>query len=149
MMSFSYNYYMYNLFIVPFVSGIMVISFSIYYCSCCLFEKDKMRGNLKFIGMIVIAVWILSSSILVKLKNGGIYFITEKETDSIVEEGVIENVFNPSERLHGFKSSYGADIEIDGNLYFIESVEGLNVGDRIEFKYLPKSTCILEIRKTE
>jgi len=127
----------------------MIIVFSIHYCVCCFFEKNRFKGTIKAVLAILICIWIFHEASYEKLKNGGIYFITEKETDAIVKESKIENIFDPSKRLHGFKSSYGADIQMDGDLLFIESVDGFNIGDRVMVKYLPKSTCVLEIKKIE
>ena len=148
-MSFSYSEYRYMLLIVPMLTGIMIIVSSIYFCVCSLLEKDKFKGRLETVFIVVTAVWMVSSDSYEKLKNGGIYLAIEKETDAVVKESRIENIFDPSDRLNGFKSSYGADIEVDGRLFFIESVDNLSVGDKVLFKYLPKSTCVLEITKIE
>ena len=147
MVSFLYNEYFYSLFLVPLTTGIMIVVSSIYFCVCCLFEKNRIMGILKAILIVLASIWMFSGACYDKLRNGGIYLVAEKETDAIVKESIIENIFDPSSRLHGFKSNYGADIEVDVKLYFIESVEGLNLGDRVVFKFLPKSTCVLEIMK--
>ena len=46
-------------------------------------------------------------------------------------------------------ANYGADIVVDDEIYFIEAIDGFNVGDEIEIRYLPKSKFILEIQKVD
>ena len=149
MMSFLYDDYKYMLFIVPVLTGIMEIIFTIEWCVCCFFVKDKSKRMFKLVFGLLCFLLLFFCGSYEKLSNGGIYLATEKEADAIIKESVIENIFDPSDRLHGFASSYGADIEVDGRLFFIESVDNLSVGDKVLFKYLPKSTCVLEITKIE
>ena len=46
-------------------------------------------------------------------------------------------------------ANHGADIVVDDEIYFIEAIDGFNVGDEIEIRYLPKSKFILEIQKVD
>ena len=150
-MIFEYSKYLDRLFWNPVIACIFVFIFGIYgvYGNILIIKKEKkiVETIPKIFFVILICLYIITNDTIPKLKNGGIYLFSENGTQCATTINMIENIYNPSNRLNGFKSSYGADIEMDGVLYFIESIDGFAVGDEVEIKYLPKSKCVLEIKK--
>ena len=81
------------------------------------------------------------------LVNGGLKLLTETEDQLLTHIGVIQTITEPSERFPGFKAShsYGADIVIDNQVYFVPTSGAFKEGDCVEVGYLPNSHYILSI----
>lgn len=82
------------------------------------------------------------------LKNGGIAFLKEKNSEPLVCQGTIESITESSELLprhHGF----GSDIVIDGVTYIAAEEGDFKVGDKVELRYLENSKFVLEINRVE
>jgi len=108
------------------------------------------------------AVGLLVPSIT-NLINDGFSLVQEKEKNCILYQGYIESVQEPSKRIWGYKDAdangseviingerysegaYGADITIDGQLYFAATSGDFQVGDRVVISYLPKSHIIMSM----
>ena len=90
------------------------------------------------------------------LMRGGIYLVVEKEDDAVEIEGMItdmKSINDFSYRWVGLE--YGYD-KISGTIFTIDGIKctaplncGLEVGDYVTVRYLPKSGCIMYISKTD
>ena len=80
-------------------------------------------------------------------RNGGIYLINEKEDDAITQTYIIDEISEPSELYPYFKHNhkFGADITMDGEIYFAVEAGDFKPGDTVTVTYLPKSKVILSI----
>ncbi len=110
------------------------------------FCKEKKKKLFHAIYAVTIFI-VLMTPIVKCLLNGGISLLTEKADDAVEKSGNIESICEPSKRLPGFRSGHdhGADVVIDGEVYFVATCEGFEVGDLVTISYLPKSRFILGI----
>ena len=100
-----------------------------------------------------ILVIIFSLFVIIPSFKHGIHLFTEKEQDAIGDIGTItkitrtygNNKFTYEDEHNAF-SSY---VYIDGEKYYIMYIGDFNVGDEVEFEYLPKSKVILSIYDAE
>ena len=90
----------------------------------------------------------------IHLFRGGIYLLTEKESDVININGTIEETIE-IDFLTGSKYNVennhgrGEAIVINGTRYYLTTYGDLKVGDNVSITVLPKSKFILEIQKTD
>ena len=80
------------------------------------------------------------------LKNGGIAFLKEKNSEALVCQGEIESITEISELIPNHHS-FGSDIVIDGVTYVAVEEGEFKVGDIVEIHYLENSKFILKIEK--
>ncbi len=97
---------------------------------------------------------LLLSVVLNPLIHGGLALRNETETDAVTSSGVIEeiqvlSVYSGQKYRLEDKTTFGARIQVDGELYTVMDAEPLSVGEHIRFVYLPKSHFVLEILDTD
>ena len=80
------------------------------------------------------------------LKNGGIAFLKEKNSEPLVCQGEIESITEFSELLP-HKHAFGSDIVVDGVTYVAAEEGEFKVGDMVEIHYLENSKFIVKIEK--
>ena len=76
------------------------------------------------------------------------YLLNEKETDKISCSGEVhsfEKTYGLNKYTYNGENSFAYYISIDGEKYYIMHTGDIEVGDEVEFEYLPKSKIILSI----
>lgn len=149
-MVFSYETYWINTFLLPaamiicMIVALFVCSYGYWVGSRVKNQKSVLIYGYLFCILIVVCCMIPQCQYLL---NGGAVLLGETEEDAVIQTGIIESVCEPSERFPGFKSShrYGADIIIDGELYFAVTSGDFEEGECVTIHYLPSSHFILEI----
>ena len=152
---FDYQVYLNNALVLPIIASIMLLILNGYliitlFLSIIKGKKTEIQ-NILFIIFFVIVSCVITNDNYKTLSNGGIYLFFENEDDAVVESGMIESICEPSERITRFKSDYGygADVIIDGELYFALTCNGFEKGNKVTVLYLPKSHFILNIKLLE
>ncbi len=120
------------------------------------FKKDGQTVTLKNVSKFLIThvlVICFALFIIVPSFKHGIYLFSENEQDAINDVGTITKITRTYgnnkftyEDKHNVFSSY---VYIDGERYYIMYIGDFNVGDEVEFEYLPKSKIVLSIDYTE
>lgn len=129
---------------------------------CIKVKNNKATKNevIKYLVLCFGFCLMLAPTNIRTLSNGGILLLNENENDATTYTGVIEKIYEPSELYHDFKAAYdfgdgdstlqfGADITIDGKMYFAVCAGDFKVGDTVTITYLPKSKVILSIYHAE
>ncbi len=154
-MRFEYSVYFRQNCIVPLC--LLVFCFIFFIPSIIRFVIDLIHktadhsiGNrIKHVAFLLILSFLVTVN-LIPLVRGGIFLLSERETDAIEVEGIIEELDELS-FLGGFKYPYeqnhgnGETIVIDGTRYYIMTYDKFQCGDCVIIKVLPKSKLILEI----
>ena len=86
-----------------------------------------------------------------QLLRGGIFLLFEKESDTILLSGVIEET---GEMRHYFggdydveqNHGYGETITINGTKYYLQTYGDCKIGDVVTIEVLPKSKFVLSIK---
>lgn len=144
-MQFDYDKYCRMLLWTPLIFDVfMLYGFYVAIYNYLKLE-DKLRKYLLICVTTIGLVCILWSDSGKKLYYGSIYLPFESVNDAIHVEGKVASIEETSDRFNGFKSSYGADIVVEGYDLFIEDTGDLKEGDTVEVTFLPKSHCVLEI----
>lgn len=152
-MQFKYQEYFRVTFILPIVVIIgmlaILISASYWYWIKKAFLKNILFNAIKYSLCVLITIVCIVPN-CEYLTNGGAYLLVENETNATTGKGVIEGIREPSVRFPEFKShhKYGADITINGQIFFVITAGDIQEGDVVEILYLPRSGFILEINKT-
>jgi hypothetical protein len=120
------------------------------------FKRDGQIVTLKNVSKFLIThILVISFAIFMVVPSfkHGIYLFSENEQNVISDVGTINNITNTYgnnkftyEDKHSTLSSY---VYIDGERYYIMYIGDFNVGDEVEFEYLPKSKVILSIYHAE
>lgn len=154
-MSFDYEAYWQSNFAVPAFVLLFFIFWAIPLIKSFVSKVMKHESLTKeFKTMLFIGVcfaFVMFSFSINSLKNGGIYLMYEKEDDTITETYVIDKINEPSELYPYFKYNhkYGADITMNGEIYFAVEAGNFKEGDQVTITYLPKSKVILSIYHAE
>jgi hypothetical protein len=110
-------------------------------------KEDRIKNSFITLAMLMVLLSALQSDIPT-LKNGGIAFLKEKNSEPLVCQGTIESITESSELIshhHGF----GSDIVIGGVTYIAAEEGDFKVGDRVVVRYLENSKFVLEINRIE
>ena len=163
-MVFEYSDYLRNNTIVPIciLAFLSFIAILLTIDICIKVKKNQATKNevIKYLVLCFGFCLMLAPTNIRTLSNGGILLLNENENDATTYTGVIEKIYEPSELYHDFKSTYhfedgtsirqfGADITIDGKMYFAVCAGDFKVGDTVTITYLPKSKVILSIYHAE
>lgn len=133
----------------------VVIFFSFNIITLLIFGLKEIRKKqnvsmeiLKLVAMVILLLTPIIN-ILPSLTNGGAAFIKEKDNEPIVCSGKIESICENSKRIPTYKHDhkFGADIVIDGVMYFAPTAGELRIGDTVEVHYLENSKFILKIER--
>ena len=133
--------------------------FSLFFLICVLFSFIKKKSfDISEIGKCVILLIIgcyLFGINAIHLSRGGLYLLSEHESDQIQIEGLVEKTIeigsltgakyrddNPF-RNHG----YGEALVIEGEKYYLTSYGDTKVGDYVRLSILPKSHFVLELNR--
>ena len=82
------------------------------------------------------------------LKNGGVAFLKEKDSEPLVCQGEIESITEISELLP-YNHAFGSDIVVGGVTYIAAEEGDFKVGDKVELRYFENSKFVLEINRIE
>lgn len=154
-MTFEYNAYLRSNTIIPIcilLAIVILTTWEIIGTSVKLNQKkaDKYKGLRSFIMCMGICLCFMPMNVQT-LFNGGIHLVYERESDAVTQTFVIEKIYEPSEEYPNFKHDhkYGADITMDGEIYFAVEAGDFKPGDTVTVTYLPKSKVILSIYYSE
>lgn len=134
-----------SIFVILWFALILVVF--IIYLLKTVNKEDRIKNLFITLAMLMVFLSALQSDIPT-LKNGGIAFLKEKNSEPLVCQGTIESITESSELLprhHGF----GSDIVIDGVTYIAAEEGDFKVGDKVELRYLENSKFVLEINRIE
>lgn len=134
-----------SIFVILWFALILVVF--IIYLLKTVNKEDRIKNLFITLAMLMVLLSALQSDIPT-LKNGGIAFLKEKNSEPLVCQGTIESITESSELLprhHGF----GSDIVIDGVTYIAAEEGDFKVGDKVELRYLENSKFVLEINRVE
>lgn len=110
-------------------------------------REDRIKNSFITLAMLLVLLSAIQSNIPT-LKNGGIAFLKEKNSEPLVCQGTIESITESSELLprhHGF----GSDIIVEGVTYIAAEEGDFKVGDKVVVRYLENSKFVLEINRIE
>ena len=111
------------------------------------------KGVISGLLFLAVAVYLITLNVQV-LARGGIYLCSEKESDAVVMQGIVEKIEecdNSYNQKYGRGStnngstSFGVKIFIEGNCYYSITSGNLQPGDDAIITYLPKSRFVLKI----
>lgn len=148
-MTFSYQTYFEAALVLPL--SVLALLLAVFCCISYKYwfssKRHAIGETLGYILCLCAFVWCLIPQCRYLL-NGGFYLLREKAGDALESTGTIECITGPSKHFPGFKIShnYGADIVIDGELFFMISSGDYKEGDSVTVRYLPDSHFILEIQ---
>lgn len=118
--------------------------------------KEERTGVLqtsaKLLGL-VIGLQLAAINVL-PLARGGVFLLTEKETDAVHLSGVIEETMDLAS-VEGFKydvpenKGYGQTVTVNGRTWYLMTYGALQPGDPVEMDVLPKSGLVLRIERGE
>lgn len=150
-MIYDYNTYYRQNCIVPLL--LLLFATSLFAFFLVQFLKYRLSHSagvpLGTIVGIVISLFLIIVNII-PLARGGIYLVTEKETDAIQLSGKIEQTIEIGfvggakygvDNNHG----YGEGIVVNGEMYYVTTYYDYEIGDDIVFWALPKSRFVLLI----
>ena len=154
-MNFPYSQY-YKVLTIGSLFYLIFFLLFILFLMVSSFKKNGQAATPKHVIKFLIShILVISFAIFMVVPSfkHGIYLFTEKESDALVNSGTItditatygNNKFN-YENKHSTHSYY---VYIDGDKYYIMYIGDFNIGDEVEFEYLPKSKIILSIDYAE
>lgn len=150
-MIFPYQSYLEASLLVPagsaiiflFFAGWAMVGFCKRYCS-----NKKITAKDIYIFLVCLSMWAVIILDFQTVFRGGIHLLAENEADAISTSGCIAKITEPTKRLPVFRADgeHGADILIGDDVYIAITAKGLDVGDYVVIRYLPRSRFILEIQ---
>ena len=154
-MQYSYQKYFYTLFWYSLGITVFAIIFIIIGTYAIFVTAKDPRSNLMDVfGKIfftAVSVFIAIHGI-VPLAQHGIHLVREKEGDKIECSGIVTDIKEMSQMLkYSFDghTSFGSDIFIDEERYYVMYTGSLQIGDKVLFEYLPKSKIILSLEEEQ
>lgn len=154
-MSFEYGTYLRSNAIIPIcILSLVIIATILIIISTSVKINQKRATKDEALTSFVICMGICLCFIPMNvrtLSNGGVYLLNESKNDVVSQTGVIEKIYEPSKEYPNFKydHKYGADIFIDGEMYFMAEAGDFKAGDLVTITYLPKSKVVLSIYHAE
>lgn len=82
----------------------------------------------------------------------GVHLVKEKEVDKMECEGIVtdfKKTYGNNKYVYNGKNTFAYYIFIDDEKYYIMHTGDLEIGDKVVFKYLPKSRVILSIKEKQ
>ena len=130
--------------------GVIIWFLSIFILAIIAFIKSSNRGNrvnnIFFLFFMCCLLILTVSSHYPTLKNGGIAFLKEKDSEPLICQGEIESITEISELIPDHHA-FGSDIVIDGVTYIAPEEGDFKVGDTVEIHYFENSKFVLQIEK--
>lgn len=154
-MQFDYSQY----YKVLTIGSLFYIVFFLVFILIIMFSSFKKNGQTVTLKNVIrflkthILVILFSLFIIIPSFKHGIHLFTEKEQDAIGDVGTITKITrtygNNKFTYEDKHSAFSSYVYIDGEKYYIMYIGDFNVGDEVEFEYLPKSKIILSIYDAE
>ena len=148
-MKFNYDEYFNMLFIgatcIMLFALVAIVIDIIMIVKGIAFDKTGQK-NAGYITGVILLVFLFSLG-FAPFKHG-MYLLNEKETDKISCSGEVhsfEKTYGLNKYTYNGENSFAYYISIDGEKYYIMHTGDIEVGDKVEFEYLPKSKIILSI----
>lgn len=158
-MYFEYMTYVRICLNYPLRGLIMIVLGLLVLIWCAVFLKtDQFRGIAKFLMIFFILIGHIDSlcEYAGVLQHGGIYLAKEAESDAVQMEGYISHIEGLNRyQIYRITGDYelgdkkGYEFTINGIHCTAPAKGDLKVGDYVVVKYLPKSSYILYIDRTE
>ncbi len=152
-MEFDYNEY----FKILFLGSVCIMAFSIIaiVVGTILFIKGNNfikfdKRALGYFSSIIVLIFLFSLGF--SPFRHGMHLIGEKETDKIVCVGEVNSfkkVYGNNKYVYNGENTFAYYIFIDEQKYYIMNTGDIEIGDKVEFEYLPKSRIVLSINKKQ
>ena len=150
-MQFDYSQY----YKVLTIGSLFYMVFFLVFILIIMFSSFKKNGQtvtfknvIRFLKTHILVI-LFSLFIIIPSFKHGIHLFTEKEQDAIGDMGTITKITrtygNNKFTYEDNHSAFSSYVYIDGEKYYIMYIGDFNVGDEVEFEYLPKSKVILSI----
>ena len=154
-MQFDYSQY----YKVLTIGSLFYMVFFLVFILIIMFSSFKKNGQtvtfknvIRFLKTHILVI-LFSLFIIIPSFKHGIHLFTEKEQDAIGDIGTITKITrtygNNKFTYEDNHSAFSSYVYIDGEKYYIMYIGDFNVGDEVEFEYLPKSKVILSIYDAE
>lgn len=154
-MEFDYSQY----YKVLTIGSLFYMVFFLLFILLIMFSSFKRDGQIVTFKNVIrflkthIFVILFALFIVVPSFKHGMHLFTEKEQDAIGDVGAITKITrtygNNKFTYEDKHSAFSSYVYIDGEKYYIMYIGDFNVGDEVEFEYLPKSKIILSINYKE
>lgn len=156
-MTFDYNVYYTSNLVIPLIIFLFAFLCFIAFAITSIREISKYSFSFYkknwFRNVIITFILLLLMTIgIIPLAKGGVYLLTENESNSVMIEGIVSRTFDNNLSM-GTKyhvngdTQFGGGIVIDSEIYYCVSYGDIEVGDYVLLKVLPKSKLILEWTK--
>lgn len=156
-MSFDYNIYLRQNCIVPLVL-LLFAAFLFFRGGYRLIGRlskvsflKSVKSNAKTLVFLAACLFLMIVNLVVLLR-GGIFLLSEKETDAVEISGVIEQTVE-IDWITGGKygtennNGRGEALIVDGKKYYLATYGDLKAGDSVVMSVLPRSGFVLKIQK--
>lgn len=159
-MKFSFEYYMNNTFIWPLIGCVLFGLISVLILISLIKDKkerDKKERDKKerfdkksIINIIIFVVFVFGLVCNAIHLSYGYKIPLDKKEDAVIKEGevlYISKAFgSPLYKLENINTR-GYYINISNEKYYIMYTGELEIGDKVEFEYLPNSKVVLSIER--
>ena len=139
-----------SLFYIAFFMLAILISTIKFLTSYIKHSPDLNFGN--YVCSQIVTIFIALIIAFPSFKHG-VYLFSEKENQAIADVGTITDItrtYGNNKYSYGdVKNVFASYVYIDDEKYYIMYIGDFNIGDEVEFEYLPKSKIILSIYHTE
>lgn len=154
--SYDYEEYRNNNLKIPIISVLILcllfimLTYNLISDITVLDTRQWLKANIPTCIFTVFVLFLAYRPIFL-LKRGGIYLISEKETDAVKVYGIVEKT-EKNNKLSSVNFDFGnrdrgEKIYINGKEYYIMISEDVKAGDNVEIDVLPKSKFILRLKK--
>ena len=151
MVTFDFNEYFLKACVIPFVCfifGCIIVVFSIVK-AINLYKKFSSYSLIKrcwlFIPVMSFAFGVVFLAILGQTLKYGIFMFVEDSSDAVLTVGQVDSIefleFSPQYAVNKGEG-IPAEVEMDGNVYYVMTGNLLSRYETLEFTYLPKSKII-------
>ncbi len=151
-MEFSYEYYKSTTFTWPLIGCIAFGLIGILvFINLCI--NVKCISNIKKI-MNILLLFVIVFGLICNLFHFsyGYKIPLDKKDDAIIAEGEISSIKkafgSPYYKMENINTN-GFLINVSGEIYYIMYIGDIEIGDKVELKYLPKSKIVLSINKKQ
>ena len=150
-MNFDYNVYLRQNCLVPIsflvFTGIMFVGAIVSFVKGL--KTDPFLENAFYIVVMIFLIYI-SLTHISQLARGGLFLLTEKESDSVMITGFVEETIEIGRigrSSYEVENNYGwgEALVIDGEKYYLMTYGDVKTGDEVKLKVLPRSHYVLEL----
>lgn len=147
-MKFSFEYYRNNTFIWPLIGCVVFGLISVFILISLIKDKKECFDQKSIIDIIIFVVFVFGLVCNAIHLSYGYKIPLDKKEDAVTKEGevlYISKAFgSPYYKLENINTC-GYYINISNEKYYIMYTGELEIGDKVEFEYLPNSKVVLSI----